>query len=77
MLYTVGPSYGSENKNNTMNFEYALSFVLATNYHIVASTSLSRFEAHAGLFRLLMKVIFDAYVPQIVYPVANTQYLYG
>ena len=31
-------------------------------YHIVASTSLFRFEAHAGLFRLLMKGIFDAYV---------------
>ena len=29
MLYTEGPSYGSENKKNTMNFEYALSFVLA------------------------------------------------
>ena len=29
MLYTVGPSYGSEKKKNTMKFEYALSFVLA------------------------------------------------
>ena len=28
----------------------------------VASTSPSHFEAHAGLFRLLMKWIFDAYV---------------
>ena len=28
----------------------------------VASTSLSCFEAHAGLFRLLMKGIFDDYV---------------
>ena len=35
---------------------------LTFDYRIVASTSPSRFEAHAGLFRLLMKVIFDAYV---------------
>ena len=28
-------------------------------YHIVASASLSRFEAHVGLFKLLMKGIFD------------------
>ena len=37
-------------------------------YRIVASASLSRFEAHVGLFRLLMhnysymKGIFDPYV---------------
>ena len=31
-------------------------------YHIVASTSPSRTEAHAGLFRSLMKGIFDPYV---------------
>ena len=31
-------------------------------YRIVASTSPSRIEAHAGLFRLLMKGIFDPYV---------------
>ena len=31
-------------------------------YFIVASTSPSCFEAHAGLFRLLMKGIFDPYV---------------
>ena len=28
----------------------------------VASSNSSRFEAHAGIFRLLMKGIFDAYV---------------
>ena len=28
----------------------------------VTSASLSRFEAHVGLFRLLMKGIFDPYV---------------
>ena len=33
-----------------------------SNYRIVASTSPSRIEAHAGLFRLLMKGIFDPYV---------------
>ena len=32
------------------------------NYRIVASSSPSRIEAHAGLFRLLMKGIFDPYV---------------
>ena len=32
-------------------------------YRIVASTSPSRIEAHAGLFRSLMKGIFDPYVP--------------
>ena len=37
MLYTVGSSYGSENKNFTLNFEYALSFVLA--YQSWISTS--------------------------------------
>ena len=31
-------------------------------YRIVASSSPSRIEAHAGLFRLLMKGIFDPYV---------------
>ena len=32
------------------------------NYRIVASSSPSRIEAHAGLFRMLMKGIFDPYV---------------
>ena len=31
-------------------------------YRIVVSTSLSCFDAHAGLFRLLVKGTFDAYV---------------
>ena len=31
-------------------------------YHIVASSSPSHIEAHAGLFRSLMKGIFDPYV---------------
>ena len=31
-------------------------------YRIVTSTSLSRIEAHAGLFRSLMKGNFDPYV---------------
>ena len=31
-------------------------------YHIVVSASPSRFEAHVGLFRLLMKGIFDPYI---------------
>ena len=32
-------------------------------YRIVASTIPSRIEAHADLFRSLMKGIFDPYVP--------------
>ena len=32
-------------------------------YRKVASCNTSRLEAHAGLFRLLMKGIFDPYVP--------------
>ena len=31
-------------------------------YRKVASSNTSRLEAHAGFFRLLMKVIFDPYV---------------
>ena len=31
-------------------------------YHIVASISPSRIEAHAGIFRSLMKGIFDPYI---------------
>jgi hypothetical protein len=33
-----------------------------SKYRIVANASSSRFEAHVGLFRLLMKGIFDPYV---------------
>ena len=32
------------------------------NYLIAASSNSSRLEAHAGIYRLLMKGIFDAYV---------------
>ena len=39
-----------------------LSYTFLSRYRIVASTSPSRFEAHVGLFRLLMKGIFDTYV---------------
>ena len=41
---------------------HVFSSYMYVNYSIVASTSPSHFEAHAGLFRLLMKGIFDAYV---------------
>ena len=36
---------------------------LALIYRKVASSNMSRLEAHAGFFRLLMKGIFDTYVP--------------
>ena len=38
------------------------NYVPKSTYHIVASTSPSRLESHAGLSRLPMKGIFDAYV---------------
>ena len=38
------------------------SYLKTFTYRIVASTSPSRIEAHAGLFRSLMKGIFDPYV---------------
>ena len=44
---------------------YGLHLIAAPStfeYRIVASTSSSRIEAHAGLFRSLMKGIFDPYV---------------
>ena len=33
-----------------------------TNYRKVASSNMSRLEAHAGFFKLLAKGIFDHYV---------------
>ena len=43
----------------------AVSYCCVTEfdiYHKVVSSNMSRLEAHAGFFRLLMKGIFDAYV---------------
>ena len=42
--------------------DFNKTFCAISTYRIVASTSPSRFEAHVGLFRLLMKGIFDPYV---------------
>ena len=39
------------------------SFESHSSYRLVLSTRPSRFEAHAGIFRLLMRGIFDPYVP--------------
>ena len=36
-------------------------FKVAFEYRKVASSNMSRLEAHAGFFRLLMKGIFDPY----------------
>ena len=41
---------------------FAAVKVIHFKYLIVASASPSRFEVHVGLFRLLMKGIFDLYV---------------
>ena len=38
--------------------------VKTREFTVVGSTSSSRFEAHADLFILSMKGIFDPYVPQ-------------
>ena len=40
-----------------------LNGLLINDYLKVASSNTSRLEAHAGFFRLLMKEIFDHYVP--------------
>ena len=44
------------------NAPFPCKFCLENTYRIVASTSPSRIEAHAGLFRSLMKGIFGPYV---------------
>ena len=36
-------------------------------YRVVASSNTSRLEAHPGIFRLLMKRIFDAYVLTVTF----------
>ena len=51
--------------HNLVTFKKILeisNFYGLLEYCIVASASLFRFEAHTGLFRLLMKGIFDPYV---------------
>ena len=42
--------------------EFRACMLASLIYRIVASTSPSRIEAHAGIFRSLMKGIFDPYV---------------
>ena len=37
-------------------------FIFGTNSHKVASSNMSRLEAHVDFFRLLMKRMFDVYV---------------
>ena len=39
-------------------------FSVQCTYRKVASSNTYRLEAHAGFFRLLIKVIFDPYVPR-------------
>ena len=46
----------------TILFSYKLCVTVKRTYRKVVSSNTSRFETHAGLFRLLMKGIFDAYV---------------
>ena len=43
-----------------------IDFVYLCKYRIVASTIPSHFEARAGLFRLLMKWIFDPYDKKLI-----------
>ena len=46
----------------TQHYVYWQNTIIFFEYRKVASSNTSRFEAHAGLFKLLMKGIFDAYV---------------
>ena len=64
---TVGPDkitdisryeFHTESKYYKMVPKCSKSYI----YCKVASSNTSRLEAHAGFFRLLMKVIFDPYV---------------
>ena len=48
-------------KNPEKIADVVYGWSLIYTYRKVGSTSPSRFEAHAGLFRLLMKGIFDPY----------------
>ena len=60
----TGPSDNCfiKNKNAKYTNGSTNNLFFSGNYRIVASSSLSRIEAHVGLFRLLMKGIFDPYV---------------
>ena len=58
MIFKLTMSFGFQAKQ-----VMRLVFASGSTYRIVASTSPSRFEAHAGFFRFLMKGIFDPYVP--------------
>ena len=49
-----------------MNLQLKTSKNYIEPYTLVTSTSPSWFEAHAGLFRLLMKEIFDPYALSIL-----------
>ena len=66
---TIGLALSCNFKKLKVFIETKLSFYdiifasfINLNYRIVASTSPSRIEVHAGLFRSLMKAIFDPYV---------------
>ena len=69
---TIGAIYTWLGVNRQASCQARVSFV-SKIYRIVVSTSLSRFEAHVGLFRLLMKGIFDAY---LLWPFGENFYLH-
>ena len=48
--------------SNKVIYKYVLIGQRLMVYRKVASSNMSRFEAHAGFFRLLMKGIFGPYV---------------
>ena len=64
------PTVEEQRKAGSNKFPYLLPFKFQYSpvtfsfckYRKVASSSPSRIEAHAGLFKLLMKRIFDPYV---------------
>ena len=49
-------------KLTTKYFHLCTNAIINFKYRKVASSNMSRLEAHAGFFRLLMKGIFDPYV---------------
>ena len=61
MLFNAG-KHVEENIYYNLGRSHDSSKELNSKYRKVASTSLSYFEAHAGLFRLSMKGIFNDYV---------------
>ena len=62
LVNAIQNSYQKYSKLQITELPNRLKVGYISDYRKVVSSSPSHFEAHAGLFRLLMKGIFDAYV---------------